>query len=73
MTTTFKTLSKAKCGFQISLYGTTGRQDIDFGGTFAMFRNALAEFVGIVRGERENRSRGITMKAIEILERGFDE
>ena len=73
LTTTFKTLSKAKCGFQIALYGTSGRQDVDFGGTFSMFRNALAEFVAIVRGEKENTSRGITMKAIEILERGFHE
>lgn len=73
LTTTFKTLTKAKCGFQIALYGTNGRQDIDFGGTFSMFRNALAEFVAIVRGEKENMSRRITMKAIEILERGFHE
>ena len=73
LTTTFKTLSKAKCGFQISLYGTKGRQDIDFGGTFFMFRNALVEFASIVRGEKENVSRRITMKAIEILEKGFGE
>ena len=73
LTTTFKTLSKAKCGFQITLYGTNGRQDIDFGGTFQMFRNALKEFVSIVRGDRENTSRGITMRAIDVLERGFDE
>ena len=73
LTTTFKTLSKAKCGFQISLYGTDGVQNVDFGGTFFMFRNALSEFVSIVRGEKPNNSRGITMKAIEILERGFCE
>lgn len=72
LTTTFKTLSKAKCGFQISLYGTEGQQNVDFGGTFFMFRNALQEFVSIVRGEKPNNSRTITMKAIEILERGFD-
>ena len=73
LTTTFKTLSKAKCGFQIALYGTDGVQNVDFGGTFFMFRNALQEFVSIVRGEKPNNSRGITMKAIEILERGFCE
>ena len=73
LTTTFKTLSKAKCGFQIVLYGTKGVQNVDFGGTFFMFRNALREFVSIVRGEKANDSRRITMKAIEILERGFHE
>ena len=73
LTTTFKTLSKAKCGFQIALYGTDGVQNVDFGGTFFMFRNALQEFVSIVRGERPNNSRKITMKAIEVLERGFCE
>jgi len=73
LTTTYKTLTKAKCGFQISLFGTEGVQNVDFGGTFFMFRNALQEFVSIVRGEKPNDSRRITMKAIEILERGFRE
>ena len=44
--------------------------DVDFGGTFFMFRNALQTFVEIVRGERKNESRAITMKVMDILERG---
>ena len=35
-----------------------------------MFRNALRTFVEIVRGERKNESREITMKVMDILERG---
>ena len=35
-----------------------------------MFRNALRHFVEIVRGERANESRAITMKAMEIVEMG---
>ena len=70
MTTTFTTLYGASCGFRIQVFGTTGTTEIDFGGTFFMFRNALRHFVEIVRGERENESRGITMKVIDILERG---
>ena len=71
MTTTFTTLYGAQCGFRIQAFGTAGAADVDFGGTFFMFRNALSEFVAIVRGEKPNNSRAITMKAMEILERGF--
>ena len=70
MTTTFTTLHGASCGFRILAFGTKGAAEVDFGGTFAMFRNALRTFVEIVRGERENESRAITMKVMDILERG---
>ena len=70
MTTTFTTLYGAQCGFRIQAFGTRGAAEVDFGGTFSMFRNALKAFVEIVRGERKNESRAITMKAMEILERG---
>lgn len=71
MTTTFTTLYGAQCGFRIQAFGTAGAAEVDFGGTFFMFRNALREFVAIVRGEKPNNSRAITMKAMEIVERGF--
>ncbi len=70
MTTTFTTLYGAQCGFRIQAFGTAGAAEVDFGGTFFMFRNALAQFVGIVRKERMNDSREITMKVMDILERG---
>lgn len=70
MTSTFTSLYGAQCGFRIMAFGTAGAAEVDFGGTFHMFRNALAEFVGIVRGERKNESRAITMKVMDILERG---
>ena len=73
MTTTFTTLYGAQCGFRIQAFGTKGAAEVDFGGTFFMFRNALKAFVEIVRGERENESREITMKAMDILERGNQE
>ncbi|MBQ2630336.1 MAG: Gfo/Idh/MocA family oxidoreductase [Kiritimatiellae bacterium] len=70
MTSTFTTLYGADCGFRIQAFGTNGHAEVDFGGTFFMFRNALKAFVGIVRGERKNESREITMKVMDILERG---
>ena len=70
MTSTFTTLYGAQCGFRIQAFGTKGAAEVDFGGTFFMFRNALKAFVEIVRGERKNESREITMKAMDILERG---
>jgi predicted dehydrogenase len=70
MTTTFTTLYGAQCGFRIQAFGTKGAAEVDFGGTFFMFRNALRAFVEIVRGERKNESREITMKVMDILERG---
>ena len=70
MTTTFTTLYGAQCGFRIQAFGTKGVAEVDFGGTFFMFRNALKAFFDIVRGERKNESRGITMKVMDILERG---
>ena len=70
MTTTFTTLYGAQCGFRIQAFGTNGAAEVDFGGTFFMFRNALRAFVEIVRGERQNESRAITMKVMDILERG---
>lgn len=73
MTSTFTTLYGAQCGFRITVFGTKGAAEVDFGGTFFMFRNALRTFVEIVRGERKNESRDITMKAVEIIERGFHE
>ena len=70
MTTTFATLYGADCGFRIQAFGTKGHAEMDFGGTFFMFRNALQAFVDIVRGKRKNESREITMKVMDILERG---
>ena len=70
MTATFTSLYGAQCGFRIQAFGTKGAAEVDFGGTFFMFRNALRHFVEIVRGERANESRAITMKAMEIVERG---
>jgi len=70
MTTNFKTLGDAKCKIKISLYGTKDILEIEFSDTFNAFKNALTEFVQIVRGEKENHSKEITLKAIEIIERG---
>ena len=70
MTATFTSFYGAQCGFRIQAFGTKGVVDVDFGGTIFMFRNALRHFVEIVRGERANESRAITMKAMEIVEMG---
>ena len=70
MTSTFTTLYGADCGFRIQAFGTKGHAEVDFGGTFFMFRNALRQFTEIVRGNRPNDSRAITMKVMDILERG---
>ena len=71
LVTTFKSLANCKCGFRINVFGSDGHSDIVFSDTFNMFRSALNEFVEIVRGHRTNNSRSITMKAIEIIERGL--
>ena len=73
MTTTFTTLYGAQCGFRVQAFGTKGSANVDFGGTFHMFRNALSAFVDIVRGKRENNSREITMKVMDILGRGNEQ
>lgn len=70
MTSTFTSLYGADCGFRIQAFGTKGHAEVDFGGTFFMFRNALQKFVDIVRGTAENDSRAITLKAMDIIERG---
>ena len=70
ITTNFKTLYDCKCGFKILLYGTEGSQEIEFKDTFNSFKGALFDFVSIIRKERQNNSKDITMKAIEVIERG---
>lgn len=70
ITTNFKTLYDCKCGFKITLYGTKGSQEIEFKDTYNSFKNALSEFVLIVKKEKENNSYNITKKAIEVIERG---
>ena len=73
MTTTFTSLYGAQCGFRVQAFGTKGSANVDFGGTFHMFRNALSAFVDIVRGKRKNDSREITMKVMDILGRGNEQ
>ena len=73
ITTSFKTLYDAKCGFKITMYGTKGLQEIVFKDTFNSFKSALNEFVAIVKKEKINNSKEITMKCIEIIERGNNE
>lgn len=70
LTTTFKTLYDCKCGFKIDIYGTNGSKEIKFFDTYNTFKNALKEFISIVQKEKENNSKDVTYKCIEIIERG---
>ena len=70
ITTTYKTLYDLPCGFKINVFGTKGNQEIIFKDTFNAFKNALSEFISIIRKEKENNSKIITQKAIEIIEKG---
>jgi predicted dehydrogenase len=70
VTTTFKTLYDCKCPIKITVYGTEATKELIFKDTYNAFKFALNEFVQIVKKEKENNSKMITLKAVEIIERG---
>ena len=70
MTTSFRTLNDCAFGIKIDIYGTKGMQTIEFKDTFNSFKNALNEFVQIINKKRANTSKALTLKAMEIIERG---
>lgn len=70
VTTTFKTLNDACCGMKVCVYGTKGKKEFVFPDTFITFKSALTQFINIVQKKKKNDSKLITLKAIEIIERG---
>ena len=67
--TSFKTLGNCNVPIKIVIYGTNSTQEIIFKDTFNSFKNALYEFVHIVRKEKVNDSKTRTLKAVEIIEK----
>lgn len=70
VTTNFKTLHDCQCDLKITVYGTNGSQELTFDDTFNTFKNALSEFIQIINKEKNNTSKEVTLKMIDILERG---
>lgn len=70
ITTNFKTLHNAKFKPKIIIYGTNNFQEITFIDTFNSFKNALYDFINIIINNKKNDTKKITLKAIEIIERG---
>lgn len=70
ITTTFKTLNDACCGTKVCVYGTKGKKEFNFPDTFITFKSALTQFINILQKKKKNDSKAITLKAIEIIERG---
>ncbi len=70
ITTTFKTLDDCKTPIKIVLYGTNCVKELTFRETYNAFKSALSEFVQIVKNEKKNNSKNITLKAVEIIEKG---
>ena len=70
LTTSFKTLHDAYCGASVCVYGTKGKKEFNFPDTFITFKSALTQFIDILQKKKKNDSKAITLKAIEIVERG---
>lgn len=73
ITTTFKTLYQARFTSKITIYGTKGSYEISFNDTFNSFKNALQEFINIINKKVQNNSKLITLKSIEVIEKGNHE
>lgn len=71
ITTSFKTLYDCKCPIKITIYGTKATKELIFEDTYNSFKSALSEFVQIVKKEKKNNSKEITLKAVEVIERGM--
>lgn len=70
ITACFKTLGDSKCPIKIIIYGTSGYKELVFNDTFAAFKSALQNFVDIINNKKPNLSKNITIKTMEIIERG---
>jgi hypothetical protein len=71
ITTCFKNLHKSSCPIKIVLYGSKSVHEINFTDTFSAFKNTLNEFVQIVQKKKKNESKEITLRSIEIIEKGL--
>lgn len=72
ITTSFKTLNDCKTPIKITLLGTKATKDLIFTDTYNAFKSALYEFIQIVKKEEINTSKEITLKVIEIIEKGMN-
>lgn len=72
ITTSFKTLDDCKSPIKITLFGTKATKDLIFTDTYNAFKSALSEFIQIVKKEKINTSKEVTLKAIEIIEKGME-
>jgi hypothetical protein len=68
--TNFKTLYDSKCPIKITIYGKLGYKELVFNDTFSAFKSALQDFVDIIKNKKPNLSKSISIKAVEIIERG---
>ena len=71
VTTSFKALGNDVTPIKIVLYGSLSVQEIVFADTFHSFKNALLEFVKIIKKEKVNNSKERTLKVVEIIEKGM--
>ena len=55
----------------IRIFGESGQRELIFVDSFNAFKSALQEFVEICNGEKENLSKEITLKCVEIIEQGL--
>jgi hypothetical protein len=67
----FKNILNSFCPIKIILYGSKSVRKISFPDTFSDFKNTLNEFVNIVHKRKKNESREITLRSIEIIEKGL--
>lgn len=72
ITVNFKTMDNCNVPIKITIYGTNLTKDFIFEDSFNSFKSALFEFIKIIKKERKNNSKEITLKAIEIIERGLE-
>lgn len=72
ITTSFKTLNDCKAPIKITLFGTKSTKELIFTDTYNAFKSALYEFIQIIRKEKVNTSKTITLKIIEIIEKGMN-
>ena len=55
----------------IRIFGKNGERELVFKDSFSAFKSALQDFVDICNGEKENLSKEITLKCVEIIEQGL--
>lgn len=70
LTTRFSSLGVSAAPIGFTLYGEKANMPFVFKDSFYAFRAALDHFIGVVRGQRPNISRGSTLRVVDLIELG---